>query len=122
MWNNIYNLLFDKFFTFKDRSSRKEYILKSLLIVVFIIIWNYSEIFRNNDSFLSNLYEMIIGIFGLLMFLQSLPLSIRRFHDINCSGWWTLISFIPGGQLIIFWLMLKKGTSGTNDYGDEPKY
>jgi uncharacterized membrane protein YhaH (DUF805 family) len=122
MWNNIYNLLFDKFFTFKDRSSRKEYILKSLLIVVFIITWNCSEIFRNNDSFLSNLYEMIIGIFGLLMFLQSLPLSIRRFHDINCSGWWTLISFIPGGQLIIFWLMLKKGTSGTNDYGDEPKY
>ena len=54
------------------------------------------------------------------MFLQYFPLAVRRFHDLNASGWWVLLSFLPFGQVIILWLMFKKGTSGINKYGEEP--
>ncbi|WPY01556.1 DUF805 domain-containing protein (plasmid) [Candidatus Trichorickettsia mobilis] len=122
MWNNIYNLLFNKFFTFKGRSDRKEYILKSLLFILCFIIWSYSGNFSSNNNFLLKLYEIIIFILLLIMFLQSIPLNVRRLHDVNCSGWWTLISFIPFGQPVMLFLMIIKGTSGTNKYGEEPTY
>lgn len=38
-------------------------------------------------------------------------------HDLNASGLYVLISFIPFGQLLIPWLMFKKGIDGPNKYG-----
>ncbi len=61
---------------------------------------------------------MVIGIYLLL----TLPLAIRRLHDMNRSGWWLVLvyalSFIPIINLIPSLLLLfKKGTPTPNKYG-----
>mgnify|MGYP003435207309 CR=1 FL=1 len=124
MLNNIYELLFGKIFTFKGRSSRKEYIFKIVLIIAIIVIGDY---IINNDNteeytFFGLLYIAIPVILLNILLIQYFPLAVRRLHDFNVSGWWILISFIPCGQLIVFWLIFKKGTEGANNYGERPEY
>ncbi len=44
--------------------------------------------------------------------------SIRRFHDMNASGWWALLMIVP---IVNFFtamvLLFKAGNIGANDYG-----
>ncbi len=63
------------------------------------------------------LYLLIV----LGLFLPSLGVQIRRLHDIDRSGWWLLVSFIPlvGYILLIVWFC-GKGTAGTNRFGPDP--
>jgi uncharacterized membrane protein YhaH (DUF805 family) len=121
MLNNVYKLFFSRLFLFKGRSNRKEYIVRILLYTTIIVIWTYTiDTYGNEDTLFSFLYVISLGSIGILMFLQYFPLAVRRFHDLNASGWWVLLSFLPFGQVVILWLMFKKGTSGINKYGEEP--
>ena len=46
---------------------------------------------------------------------------IKRLHDIDVSGGFGLLAFIPGANVILGILLLfKKGTFGANKYGDDP--
>lgn len=123
MLSNIYNLLFDKFFTLKGRSNRKEYVCRVLFLVILIIVDFYTfDTYGKNDSFFSFLYVILLAILVILMFLQYFPLAVRRLHDLNASGWYVLLTFAPFGQLLILWLMFKKGNPATNKYGEPPTY
>ena len=47
-------------------------------------------------------------------------LMVRRLHDLNRSGTYTVLSAVPGlNILFILYLMLFKGTKGGNRYGSE---
>lgn len=44
--------------------------------------------------------------------------GIRRLHDINASGWWLLLLFIPIASLVLALIMLlKPGTESANRFG-----
>lgn len=109
----MYNLLFNKVFTFKGRSGRKEYIIKLLLFIFILVIGVYTEDFRRSGSILSGLYAKTIGISSVILLIQYFPLAVRRLHDLNTSGWWVLLSFVPFGQLLILWLIYKKRNTWT---------
>jgi len=122
MLNNIYYLLFNKFFIFKERSSRKEYIVKLLLTTSIFLIWGYTVDSVPNTGIFSLIYLSSLLLCMIIMLFQYFPLAVRRLHDLNASGWYVWLTFAPFGQLLILWLAFKKGTSGPNSYGDEPKY
>ena len=88
----------------------------------FIIINLNLEYINNNRSwfFLITAWSFLIIIWILM--LQYFPLAVRRLHDVNVEGLFVLIFFVPFGQLLILWLMFKKGTDGVNDYGEPPEY
>lgn len=69
-----------------------------------------------------------IVAFSLVNFLPGIMLSIRRFHDLDRSGWWVLGFFVAGnippisipsslGNIIWF---IFQGTDGPNKYGPDP--
>ena len=120
--NNIYNLFFKRFFTFKGRSSRKEYTVRFLLIVFIMIVWAYTIDKCTNNDLLTALYVMGMAIFMNILIFQYFPLSVRRLHDLNTSGWYVLLTFVPFCQFFILWLMFRKGTEETNKYGEPPTY
>lgn len=94
----------------------------------------------NRKSFLlGNLGVIAVAIVGLAMMsggnawpfigfvalafnaVVSIYLTIGRLHDLNHSGWMTLILFVPFvGFLFSIYLLFAKGTSGTNNYACEP--
>ena len=53
--------------------------------------------------------------------LDVYAVQIRRLHDTNRSGWFSLIGIIPYvGLIIVLVLCAMKGTEGDNDYGEDP--
>ncbi|MBM3956868.1 MAG: DUF805 domain-containing protein [Gemmatimonadetes bacterium] len=58
---------------------------------------------------------------GLVAFLISLSAWVRRFHDLDQSGWMALLALVPFVNLVTFFvLLLAPGTPGPNRYGPEP--
>src|SRR5688572_969864 len=59
----------------------------------------------------------VMGIGYLAIVVVQFLLTIQRSHDMNVTGWLSLISLIPLGVLV-FWFV--PGTRGENDYGLPP--
>lgn len=93
-------------FNFHGRASRIEYWglqLYSLIISFMILLIADSPIF-------------LIGI--IIHGIGSLSLQVRRLHDIDKSGWWILLSFIPYiGSLALLIFSFLKGDEMQNKYG-----
>jgi uncharacterized membrane protein YhaH (DUF805 family) len=118
----MYNLFFKNFFKFKGRSSRKEYVARLLLTVFIMFVGAYTIDLCINANLFTVMY--VVGLCFLIdvLIFQYFPLSVRRLHDLNTSGWYVFLTFVPFCQFFILWLMFKEGTEGTNNYGEEPKY
>lgn len=45
-------------------------------------------------------------------------LTVKRLHDLNRSGWYWFLNFVPFVNIImLLYLIFKPGTAGANDYG-----
>lgn len=75
------------------------------------------------DSDVSIIVTLVFGILALIIWLIGLSLSVRRFHDLNKSGWWLLINIIPFIGWLITFVMLgfMPGDQGSNNFGPPPK-
>jgi uncharacterized membrane protein YhaH (DUF805 family)/Tfp pilus assembly major pilin PilA len=60
---------------------------------------------------------VVAGIGYLAVIVVQFLLTIQRSHDMNVTGWLSLVSLIPLGVLV-FWFV--PGTRGENDYGKPP--
>jgi len=108
---------FKNYVNFSGRSPRSAYwfwILWMIIIGVIAIILDIM-IFDTPQGGPINI------IFGLATFLPGLAVGIRRLHDLDRTGWWVLIVFVPliGIILLIVWACMK-GTSGPNRFGPDP--
>jgi uncharacterized membrane protein YhaH (DUF805 family) len=57
---------------------------------------------------------------GLVSLVIGVIFMIRRLHDVNASGWFTLLGLVPLINLAFFlFLVFKGGTSGANRFGPE---
>ena len=69
--------------------------------------------------------DVSIEAFPVIVALAALPVLwnkiVRRGHDINHSGWWTMLLFVPVANFIVFlMLLLKPGDITQNDFGPAP--
>ncbi|MGY5351811.1 DUF805 domain-containing protein [Wenyingzhuangia sp. IMCC45533] len=102
---------------FDGRARRKEYWMFFLFNL--IISWSLQGI-----GFATGISAIVYlaSIYGLVVFLPSLAVAVRRLHDVNKSGWFLLVSLIP--LVGIIWLIVvlaTEGDKGTNQYGADPK-
>lgn len=106
---NWYLKCLKQYVDFNGRARRTEYWAFNLVNFVIALVLCYINI---NLSY----------IFGLLMFLPSLSVQVRRLHDISRSGWWVLIGIVPFvGNLVLFVFSLLDSVHGENQYGPNPK-
>lgn len=64
---------------------------------------------------------LLIACYIAMIWIQ-LALGVKRLHDRDMSGWWTLISFVPfGGFILLVILGFLDGTQGPNRFGSSPK-
>jgi uncharacterized membrane protein YhaH (DUF805 family) len=110
-----------KYADFSGRARRKEYWVYTLFtILISIVLAIVDEVAGLNKatqglSPLSNLY-------GLLVLIPGLAVSVRRLHDTGKSGWSLLIVLIPIiGAIILLVYMVRSGDPGPNQYGPDPK-
>ena len=121
------------YFNFSGRARRSEYnyfLLFNILIAIgFTII--ATLLASTADNIFAALTSLgwlmaVQGIVYLLLFIPSIALAVRRLHDINRTGWMLLVmgifSFLIIPYLVLlYWVILKEGDYGPNNYGDPVK-
>ena len=103
--------VFSNYFNAKGRASRSEYwwwylftILASIAVSLLGVILDYFT----GIEFISTILTWGLSI---LILIPNICVQIRRYHDINRSGWWILCPIV----CIIF--LFFAGDEGENDYG-----
>ena len=104
---NYFITVFKKYAVFSGRARRAEYWYFFLFnILISFAIGLIDGLIRN---------PLIGTLWSLVTLVPGVAVSVRRMHDVNKSGWFILI---PIYNLI---LACTEGTTGPNDYGDDPK-
>jgi len=64
-------------------------------------------------------FGVVAGL-GALLFIFAV--SVRRFHDLDKSGWWAALTLVPvvGWLVIIVWCGFVRGVVGRNSFGPDP--
>ena len=95
---------------FEGRASREEFWMYVLVYIVLYIALGF--------------IGMIIGVpqlmmlFSLAVLVPNIAITTRRLHDINKSGWWQLLVFVPFlGSIILIILLASKEKNEGNQYG-----
>jgi uncharacterized membrane protein YhaH (DUF805 family) len=109
--------VFGKYATFSGRARRSEYWWWVLFIVVVTIVLGIIEV---GVLGLAE-FQPISGLFSLATIIPSIAVAARRLHDLDKSGWWQLIAFIPliGWIILIYWYV-QPGMRGPNRFGEDP--
>jgi uncharacterized membrane protein YhaH (DUF805 family) len=107
----VRTVLMEKYMKFDGRARRSEYWWYVLAIVIVALIL----------ALIDNLVlgvSLLGGIWSLATLLPSLAVAIRRLHDLDKSGWWLLLAFVPivGGLVLLYWFC-QPGTPGDNQFG-----
>ena len=96
-----------------------------LFITFFNDLWDPQYSSMNTANF-AYLVLMIYSAFSMLFVWGALVVIhssvVRRFHDFNWGGVRILLLLVPIVNIaIVFMLLFRSGTQGTNDYGNEPE-
>lgn len=114
-FKRIYMLTYDDIKTHKiQRMNRLPFfVLMAFLFAVGNLYYNYAS---------HALPEIVTTLFQLVFLFVVFYIIIARYHDLDLSGWWALLIFIPfvGVFVMAIHLLLVKGTTGNNKYGPDP--
>ncbi|MDH4226752.1 MAG: DUF805 domain-containing protein [Deltaproteobacteria bacterium] len=111
---NWYIEVLKKYAVFDGRARRAEFWYFQLFNFIITLILAFAT---------SAIKLPIISIvYYLAILIPSLAVNVRRLHDIDRSGWWLLIAFVPIiGFIILLIFDITDGTPGKNRFGDNPK-
>ncbi|WP_457561902.1 DUF805 domain-containing protein [Caminibacter pacificus] len=103
-------------FSFKGRINRLKYF--AIMLGLFLVSLAPDFVCKNNpDSSICMIFLLLV----IPMIWVNFAIIVKRFHDLNRSGWWALLMLVPVVNFIIgLFLLFKKGTEGANDFGADP--
>ena len=109
---------FRKYVDGNGRASRSEFWYFQLFLVILYTVssWIDSAVFGTGFEE-RGLVDSVVTLGTLL---PAITATVRRLHDVNKSGWWILIGFTCIGLIPLIIWEATKGTSGSNEYGDDP--
>ena len=118
----IKNVLVNNYVGFNGRASRSEFwwwtlasfcfFIPTTLVDGMIFGWGYDD------------PTFFVYLLGLVLFLPTTAVIVRRLHDTGQSGWFLLISFIPLVNCCFYVALyiwcIQDGNAHVNLYGDVP--
>ena len=111
--------VFSKYATFEGRARRSEYWWFVLFNLIVSIILNVLSPGHGGGMGMGG--GLLAGIWSLATLLPSLAVGARRLHDIDRSGWWLLIGFLPViGLIVLIVFFAKRGDAMPNRFGPSP--
>lgn len=108
---------------FRGRATRSEYwlfvVASMILSFCAVVAGLVFDIAFETDGFFVNIWYSLLQLF---LFLPSISVMVRRFHDTGHSGWWFWLCLIPiVGWIIVLVSLLSDSNPNANGYGDNPK-
>jgi uncharacterized membrane protein YhaH (DUF805 family) len=119
---------FANYANFRGRAVRSEFWYFQLFYLLALLFFRFAPKYAVPFVGARSLHVALALVFALLIinlafvlvcFLPGLAVSVRRLHDIDRSGWWLLLGFVPivGVIVLIVW-HCTRGTDGPNRFGD----
>lgn len=67
-------------------------------------------------------FGVLYFVYAFAVLLPNIAVLVRRLHDVNKSGWFYFVAFIPLiGAIWLLVMLFTEGDSGENKYGQDPK-
>lgn len=105
----------DNFWSSKGRIRRSTYVLRLLSMIIPYTLFAF--LYEENE-----ISETLFSLISFILFIAIAIQAIKRLHDINKSGWYYLLFFVPIANLVLgLYLLFVDGTIGNNNYGPSPK-
>ena len=112
---NWYLEVLKKYAVFSGRARRKEYWMFLLFNIIIGLV-------LGGIAWLAGGPDVLGSIYGLVVLIPGIAVSVRRLHDTDRSGWWLLIGLIPLiGAIVLLVFMAQDSQPGANQYGPNPK-
>jgi uncharacterized membrane protein YhaH (DUF805 family) len=108
-----------EFFSNEGRLNRLPYFIRGSILgglqrILFIVLSDPSQ--AHGFVFRSLLFVFLVA--GATLILLQV---IKRLHDMDHSGWYTLLLLVPIVNIALgLFLTFKKGTVGPNSFGTDP--
>lgn len=112
-----------KFFSFKGRLNRESYILRSIAIILTLTIlaaatgWGILGGLTLSSPEIAIFSMVLFFVMYVILLVSEVSLGVRRFHDLNKSGWYVLLCILVIPSIYI---IFAEGTKGANKYGPDP--
>lgn len=97
-WKNIFN--------YKGTASRKEYWYAQLsTIIIEILLYICCIIFSKTPDAVLAIFAYPLIFYPFIAIIPMLSLIVRRLHDSNHSGLLTILTLIPGLNIVLFFII-----------------
>lgn len=107
----------ENFFSAKGRIRRSAFFWRALIlgVIAFAILGIIESSYDEGTIMFLSVTFLVLVVFGWIQ-------SIKRLHDLNQTGWLSLLQLIPVVSFIFgLYLLFADGTRGSNEYGPDPK-
>lgn len=106
-----------KFFSPSSRINRLRYWAHSMLFT--FAMFGVLFVIGLLGFYVSTTVAIVLGVIAYIaMLVFSFILMIQRLHDLNKTGWMSLLAIIPLANIyLLILLIFFKGTEGRNNYG-----
>lgn len=102
---------------FSGRAQRAEYWYWTLFATIASICLGILDAV----IFPTLIWDPLSTVFSIAVLLPALAVGVRRLHDVDRSGWWVLLWFVPViGWLVLLYWAVTRGTTGDNRFGPDP--
>ena len=114
------SILKNHYADFEGRARRQTYWMFVLCnIIVSVVIGIVGGII---GAIIGSWFSILVAsLFSLALLVPSIALGVRRLHDIDKSGWWYLLVFVPFGAIVLLVFFVLDSKPGANEYGENPK-
>ena len=119
-WKKV---VFRNYANFTGRARRSEYwyfVLGQVCLIIPFYVLMLSGMVQENDD-LFTIALSVYALFFLATLLPALAVTVRRLHDLDKSGAYYFLIFVPFGSIILLVWMCTIGKPFRNKYGEDPK-
>jgi uncharacterized membrane protein YhaH (DUF805 family) len=115
---DVKNLLF----SFSGRIPRSAFWILACILFPLGTILGFAPLTTQADGIPKAIIWIVYAGWMILSIWISLAVYAKRWHDCSKSGWMSLVLLIPiiGAFWFFGYLGFVRGTSGANQYGDDP--
>jgi uncharacterized membrane protein YhaH (DUF805 family) len=101
------------YLSFKGRLSLKKYWLYWMIPLIML------ELLLMAFKLEGPQFTWIWRVTNTLIIWPAIATTVKRLHDMNKSGWWTLVHLVPflGSIILTFILSFIPGSKGQNQFG-----
>jgi len=122
-FGNAVSAFWKNYAMFSGRARRSEYWWAVLFLVLVSLPLGLIDGFLFFEILVTAGFGPLSVLFLLVIFLPSLTLLVRRFHDVGMSGWFVVLTFIPfAGPVFGLVVSVLDSQRGTNAFGASSKY